>query len=147
MPTRPPRDIPVVFISSTSKDLEACRAAVMDETVRAGFHPEWMEHFPATGTPPLKECLKRAAAADLLIVLVGHRYGWIPNEAKGDLKSITWLECEAAPKGQVLAFLVDDKAARADALITFNMKDFGEAPGRFGVELLSLGKAIKRIRQ
>jgi hypothetical protein len=84
----------------------------MDEAVRAGFHPEWMEHFPATGNPPLAECLKRAAEADLAIVLVGHRYGWIPNLAKGDLKSVTWLECEtvAKKKHPVLAFLADENA-------------------------------------
>ncbi len=36
---------------------------------------------------------------------------------------------------------------RADALITFNMRDYGEAPSRFGVELLLPRTAIRRITQ
>jgi putative PIN family toxin of toxin-antitoxin system len=36
---------------------------------------------------------------------------------------------------------------RADALVTFNMRDYGEAPSRFGVELLLPRTAIKRIRR
>ena len=35
---------------------------------------------------------------------------------------------------------------RADALVTFNIRDYGEAPGRFGVELLLPREAITRIR-
>jgi hypothetical protein len=36
---------------------------------------------------------------------------------------------------------------QADAIVTFNIRDFGEAPGRFGIELLLPRTAIKRIRQ
>ena len=32
----------------------------------------------------------------------------------------------------------------ADALITFNRRDFGEAPGRFGIALLSPRQALRR---
>lgn len=35
----------------------------------------------------------------------------------------------------------------ADALVTFNLRDYGEAPSRFGVELLLPRTAIGRIRQ
>ena len=34
---------------------------------------------------------------------------------------------------------------RADALVTFNQRDFGNAPARFGVELLLPREAIERI--
>ena len=34
----------------------------------------------------------------------------------------------------------------ADALITFNAKDFGEARSRFGISILSPGEALRRIR-
>ncbi len=34
---------------------------------------------------------------------------------------------------------------RADALVTFNQRDFGSAPARFGVELLLPREAIARI--
>ena len=36
---------------------------------------------------------------------------------------------------------------RADAVVTFNLKDFGDAPHRFGVELMLPRVAIQRIRQ
>lgn len=36
---------------------------------------------------------------------------------------------------------------RADALVTFNMRDYGSAPQRFGVKLLLPREAIGRIRQ
>jgi putative PIN family toxin of toxin-antitoxin system len=35
----------------------------------------------------------------------------------------------------------------ADALVTFNVRDFGSVPSRFGVELLLPREAIWRIRQ
>ena len=56
--------------------------------------------------------MRKVSEADLLVVLVAHRYGWVPPDQEGDLhKSITWLECEhAASEGkEVLAFLVDEK--------------------------------------
>jgi putative PIN family toxin of toxin-antitoxin system len=37
--------------------------------------------------------------------------------------------------------------SQADALVTFNLKDYGAAPGRFGVDLLLPRKAIERIRR
>jgi len=36
---------------------------------------------------------------------------------------------------------------RAEAIITFNKRDFGSAPARFGVELLSPAEAIRRIQR
>lgn len=35
---------------------------------------------------------------------------------------------------------------RAEAIVTFNKRDFGEAPARFGVRVLSPAEAIRRIR-
>jgi putative PIN family toxin of toxin-antitoxin system len=35
---------------------------------------------------------------------------------------------------------------RAQAIVTFNMRDFGIAPARFGIILLTPGQAIRRIR-
>lgn len=35
---------------------------------------------------------------------------------------------------------------RADALVTFNMRDFGTAPARFGIEVLQPREAIMRVK-
>jgi predicted nucleic acid-binding protein len=36
---------------------------------------------------------------------------------------------------------------RADALVTFNVRDFGTVPARFGIEVMIPREAIGRIRQ
>mgnify|MGYP003382016315 CR=1 FL=1 len=36
---------------------------------------------------------------------------------------------------------------RADAIVTFNVRDYGQAPFRFGVDVLLPAQAIQRIRQ
>jgi hypothetical protein len=108
------KDIPIVFVSSTSEDLKAYRNAAQDAAIRAGFLPKMMEYFVAEGAkPPYAECMTKVDEADVLVVIVAHRYGWVPADqpAPGG-KSITWLECEQARrrKKEVLAFLVDEKA-------------------------------------
>ncbi len=35
---------------------------------------------------------------------------------------------------------------RADAIVTFNRRDFGTAPVRFGIEVLTPAEALRRIR-
>lgn len=35
----------------------------------------------------------------------------------------------------------------ADGLVSFNHRDFGGAPGRFGIELLTPGLALQRLRR
>ena len=35
----------------------------------------------------------------------------------------------------------------ADALVTFNRPDFGDAPGRFGIAVLSPRRALRRIEE
>ena len=104
---------PVVFISSTSEDLKEHRAAARDAAIPAGFLPSMMEYFTASGRrPPLKACLAKVDEADVLVAIVAHRYGWVPdNKRNSEGKSITWLECERAVKKrkEVIAFLVDEK--------------------------------------
>ncbi|MEE8587640.1 MAG: SUMF1/EgtB/PvdO family nonheme iron enzyme [Acidobacteriota bacterium] len=113
------RNTPIVFISSTAEDLEPFRKRARDAALALGFQPRMMEYFPASGSPPLEECLARVSGSKseppvhLLIAIVAHRYGWVPEgQADGEHKSITWLECqEAETRGfEVLAFLIDEKA-------------------------------------
>lgn len=71
------------------------------------------EYFAASGGPPLRVCLDKVSPCDVLVVIVAHRYGWVPpDQPGGDTKSITWLECERAERDgkKVLAFLVDKDA-------------------------------------
>ena len=112
---------PKVFISSTAEDLKSHRQAARDAAETAGFQIRMMESFAAGGNPPLQECLREVAGCDLVVAIVAHRYGWVPDEQPGEEhKSITWLECEHAersePKTEVLAFLVDPTLDWPEAL-------------------------------
>jgi formylglycine-generating enzyme required for sulfatase activity len=103
-----------VFISSTVDDLRPFRDAARDGAIGARFLPEMKEYFPARDNPALPECLARVARAEVLVLIVAHRYGWVPpNQPDAGVKSITWLETEHAvhTKKDVLAFVVDDAAS------------------------------------
>jgi tetratricopeptide (TPR) repeat protein len=104
-----------VFLSSTAVDLTAHRDAVEDAILRLKNLPVRMETFGAVPNMPVPECEARVRESDALVVIVAHRYGWVPSPAQGgrDGKSITWIEVEAAlgrkPRAvPVLAFVVDD---------------------------------------
>jgi len=105
---------PVVFISSTSEDLKEHREMAVQAALDSGFALRAMEYFPASGhLPSLPACLEKVDEAEVVVVLVAHRYGWVPNDRSNpDHKSITWLECDHARRDndkEVLAFLVDEK--------------------------------------
>jgi len=105
------RGVPKVFISSTSEDLKPHRAAARDAAIAAGVLPVQMEYFVASGQyAPLEACLEKVAEADVVMLIVAHRFGWVPEDQDGkEHKSITWLECERARADdkEVLAFVVD----------------------------------------
>ena len=103
---------PIVFISSTSDDLKDHREQAASAARASGFFPLMMEYFPASGhAPSLQACREMVAQAEVVVVLVAHRYGWVPDDPSNrDAKSITWLECDHAwnvTGKEVLAFLVD----------------------------------------
>src|SRR3974390_3221454 len=100
-----------VFISSTSEDLRDYRPAARDAVLAVGLTPGMMEDFAASGGPPLATCLDLVSPCEVVVVLVAQRYGWVPgDQAAGEFKSITWLECEHADKRgkDVLVFFLDD---------------------------------------
>ncbi|MBC6437183.1 MAG: putative toxin-antitoxin system toxin component, PIN family [Rhodobacteraceae bacterium] len=84
---------------------------------KMGVTPEEMDKF-------LTDVAGRIQPVDL-------RFGWRPQVKDPDDEMVL----EAAAN------------ARADALVTHNVKDFGEAPGRFGVVLLTPAEALKRMEQ
>jgi formylglycine-generating enzyme required for sulfatase activity len=104
--------VPIVFISSTSDDLKEHREQAANAARASGFFPLMMEYFPASGhAPSLQACLDEVAKAEVVVVIVAHRYGWVPDDpANLDAKSITRLECDHARNvtgKEVLAFLAD----------------------------------------
>jgi len=111
---------PIVFISSTSEDLESYREKVRDTVQQLGMDPLMFEYNPARGdVAAYEECMRRVRDADVVVAIVAHWYGWIPkDQPKGKdgpgNKSITWLECAEAWDGserkEVLGFVVETEA-------------------------------------
>jgi formylglycine-generating enzyme required for sulfatase activity len=99
-----------VFLSYTAEDLHPharAVAAALRPSYDVDDHVEW----PASGRRSVAECRRHVGECDVLVVLVAHRYGWVPSVAEqGDgERSITWLEVDEARKlgRPVLPFLVD----------------------------------------
>jgi hypothetical protein len=67
-----------VFISSTYDDNRHRRDRVRDAIEQAGMVAVRMETFEACERATLTECKQRAAACDVLVGIVAHRYGWEP---------------------------------------------------------------------
>ena len=76
-----------VFVSYTAEDLiehanVAIRAVQRCEINQPG---RWIavDHrtFAANGEPALEACRKQVRECDVLVVLVAHRYGWVPPPA------------------------------------------------------------------
>lgn len=109
-----PRAVSDIFLSSTSADLQACRAKVSEMIARMRQTVIRMETFGAKPNKPLATCRNEVQDCDALIVIVGHRYGWVPEKEDGGdgETSITWWEVKwALDAGKpVYAFLIDPKA-------------------------------------
>ena len=96
-PTASHTTAPIVFISSTIEDLEEHRGKARDAINQVGFVPRMKEYFAARGDkPPLAVCLEKVSGsateppADVVVLIVAHRYGWVPEDQPGsDRKSIT----------------------------------------------------------
>ncbi len=100
-------DTPVVFISSTCGDLtKTGHRAARDAALGAELSLDMQEYWAAQDHRPLRECLARITKADVLVVIVAYRFGWVPpDQPEKDprkQKSITWLECEKAGKDKLL---------------------------------------------
>lgn len=134
-----------IFLSSTSEDLTEYRDRVAEAIETLELQPGRMETFGAKPKTPLDTCRKEVAKADALVVMVAHRYGWVPGD-NGD-KSITWHEVEAAlDTGKpVFAFVVDPEytweGPQEQDRLTAETSD-AEA-----LEILAAVRALKRFKE
>ena len=97
-----------VFLSSTALDLVAHRKVADDTILRLSQHTVAMERFGSLPGTPVDECERLARESDLVICIVAHRYGFVPEKERG---GITQREVEAAKAAgkDVLAWIpVDD---------------------------------------
>jgi hypothetical protein len=96
-----------VFLSSTALDLIAHRKVADDTILRLSQQSVVMERFGPLPGEPVAECERKARQCDVLICVVAHRYGFVPDKGRG---SITRREVEAAKAAHkdVLVWIVAD---------------------------------------
>ncbi|WP_369255255.1 DUF4062 domain-containing protein [Geodermatophilus amargosae] len=102
-----------IYPSSTYADLQPHRAAVDLALRRMGHDVIGMEQYVAESTKPLDRCLRDVRSAELYIVLVAWRQGFVPDRpADSPPRSITQLEFQEAEvtRRTILAFLLDPEA-------------------------------------
>ena len=138
--------MPIAFISSTSEDLKHYRAAAGEGAARAGFAVDMMEYFGSGPNLPLNQCLQKVDAADVVVLIVAHRFGWVPSQT-GDFeqrKSITWLECERAQQNgtPIFPYIIGPGAPYDDKLKEENRLGPAIASGN-----LSSDKAAELLKE
>jgi len=96
-----------VFLSSTAQDLVAYRSVADDTILRLSQESVAMERFGPLPGEPVAECERKARESDVVVCIVAHRYGFVPEKGRG---SITRREVEAARAAgkDVLAWIVAD---------------------------------------
>jgi hypothetical protein len=69
-----------VFLCSTFADLSVEREGVLEAVRRLQLQHDSMEFFGARAQQPIETCLEEVRGSDILVVIVGHRYGAIVPE-------------------------------------------------------------------
>jgi hypothetical protein len=96
-----------VFLSSTAQDLVAHRKVSDDTILRLSQQAVVMERFGPLPGEPVEECERKARESDVVVCIVAHRYGFVPEKRRG---SITRREVDAAKAAgkDVLVWIVAD---------------------------------------
>ncbi len=97
-----------VFVSSTFDDLKEYRDAAFQAIHRLFGYTDDMLFWTADERDAVTVSLDRLKQCDLVILIMAHRYGYVPE---GQQYSLTELEYRTARKNKIpiLAFVVDDK--------------------------------------
>ena len=96
-----------VFLSSTAQDLVAYRQVADDTILRLSQEAVVMERFGPLPAEPAAECERKARESDVVICIVAHRFGYVPEKGRG---SVTQREVQAAKAAgkDVLVWIVAD---------------------------------------
>jgi hypothetical protein len=96
-----------VFVCSTFDDLEQEREAVLDAIRRVQSRHNAMELFGARPGRPIDVCLEEVRKSDLLVVIVGLKYGSLPSGMEVSYSQAEYEE-GARLKKPCLVYLRDD---------------------------------------
>jgi TIR domain/Domain of unknown function (DUF4062)/Bacterial regulatory protein, Fis family len=96
-----------VFVCSTYSDLSEERESVLDAIRRLQLQHDSMEFFGARANQPIETCLAEVQRSNILVVIVGHRYGTLVSEL-----GVSFSEAEYAEgyrlKKPCLVYIRDD---------------------------------------
>src|SRR5229473_220331 len=90
-----------VMISSTARDLPEHRKEVMDACLRQGMFPIMMEHLPASDDEAIPASLKMVDEADIYLLILAHRYGYVPTANNPECLSVTEHEYNRAVEREI----------------------------------------------
>lgn len=84
---------PRVFIASNYREFRQERRALIEVLERLGLQAVVMESFGASAAAPVELCIEAVRSSDLVLALIGSRYGSSPPD---DPRSFTHVELETA---------------------------------------------------
>jgi hypothetical protein len=101
-----------IYVSSTYRDLQQHRTAIDRTLRRMGHDVIGMEQYVAESARPVDRCIRDVTAADVVVLVLAWRYGYVPTEDNPGERSVTEIEYQhAVEEGKpILAFLLDPEA-------------------------------------
>lgn len=94
-----------VFVSSTS-DMKPYREIVRQEIESCDMFPEMYENWPQSESTPRDECCMRVIDSDILLCILGSRYGFVDPEIDASMTEIEYRTALGAGK-TILVFIID----------------------------------------
>jgi Domain of unknown function (DUF4062) len=98
-----------VFLCSTYADLANERQHILDAVRRLSLQHDSMEFFGARSDLPIETCLAEVRRSDILVVVVGHRYGSLVPELGISFSEAEYREGQRLGK-PCLVYLRDENA-------------------------------------
>ena len=89
------------MISSTARDLPEHRKEAMDACLRQGMFPIMMEHLPASDDEAVPASLRMVDDADIYLLILAHRYGYVPDANNPTRISVTEHEYNRAVERKI----------------------------------------------
>jgi hypothetical protein len=97
-----------VFVCSTYSDLSEERGAVLDAVRRLQLQHDSMEFFGARAHQPIETCLEEVRRSNILVVIVGHRYGTVVPELGVSFSEAEYIEGYQSKKPCLVYIRSDD---------------------------------------
>ena len=94
-----------VFVSSTS-DMKPYREIVRQEIESCDMFPEMYENWPQSESTPRDECCRRVIDSDILLCILGARYGFVDPEINASMTEIEYRAALGAGK-TILVYIID----------------------------------------